>query len=400
MPEVALMKKVRNQAQKISKMPFYRSKFDEWGLNPDDLKSIEDFRKIPFMTLNDIQKDLEDHPPFGLLFHPETVRIHFSPGPKGLLPISFTERDIKDMNKANARCFKSAGVTSDDVVAVTFNYHLFIAGHSIQGGFETLGSKTIPVGPGETDRTAEILQRFGVTVLAANPSFAAKLAEKGVRGIRVLFAGGEPLSSVEGYKEKLRSLFGNITLIDVYGLAQAAPLARECRYETGLHVIDDLFFVEIIDPEAGDVLPDGQKGEVVVTHLIKESAPLLRFRTGDLSVMKHFKCSCGRTTTLPKGVVGSAKEMVKVKGVKLYPSQIPLVLKTFPELTGKYRILISSTGTTETLQMLLEGNVTQGYDISSLRKRLKEALLILPNQIEVVKNLEDGPNIMDQRHIV
>jgi len=393
------MKRIQAQAEAISRVTFYREKFKTWGLNPKDLNGMENFRRIPFMTLSDVQKDFEDHPPFGSLLHPDNIRVHFSPGPKGLIPVVFTQKDIREMNRANATCFRLAGVTSNDVVAVTFNYHLFIAGLSIHGGFETLGCKTIPVGPGETDRTLEILDRYGVTVLASNPSFAMKLFEKGARGIRVLFAGGEPFSSVEGYKERLRALCGGkITLIDAYGLAQAAPLARECLHETGLHIIDDLFFVEIVDPETGEVLPDGAKGEVVVTHLKKESGPLLRFRTGDLSIMERFTCPCGRRTTLPKGVVGSAREMVKIKGVKVYPSQVSLVLKAFPGLTGRYRMLISSTGTTERFDMLMEGEIQGEQDLARLQTSMKKALLIAPNQIEVVKQLENGPTIVDQRH--
>ena len=396
--EEELFKKLQDQMHRLYQIQFYRKKLFELGLNPNDIKGISDFIKIPFMTLDDVQEDIETCPPYGTLFHQDTIRVHFSPGPKGLLPVFFTPRDIKSMNKANAESFRAAGITSDDVVAITFGYHLFIAGLSIQGGFESLGCKTIPLGPGNSERAAEILQQFKVTVLAANPSFAVRLAEQGVRGIRILFAGGEAFSSIEGYKERVRSMYGKITLIDAYGLAQAAPLARECRYEKGLHITDNLFFVEIIDPETGEILPNGQRGEVVVTHLTKEASPLLRFRTGDLSVMEYGKCDCGRTITLPKGVIGSAKNMVKVKGVKIYPSQMPLVLKGFPFFSGKYQMFISSAGTTDSLEVLIEGDPPEEFDLSLLKQKLKQELLINPDKIEIRKRLDDGEVIHDRRY--
>ena len=396
--EEELIKKLQDQMHRLYHIQFYRKKFCELGLNPNDINKISDFKKIPFMTLDDVQEDIEAYPPYGSLFHQETVRVHFSPGPKGLLPVFFTPRDIENMNKANSESFRAAGIMSDDVVAITFGYHLFIAGLSIQGGFESLGCKTIPLGPGNTERAADILQKFKVTVLAANPSFAVRLAEQGVRGIRILFAGGEAFSSIEGYKERIRSMYDQIILIDAYGLAQAAPLGRECRYERGLHIIDNLFFVEIIDPETGESLPNGQRGEVVVTHLKKEASPLLRFRTGDLSVMEYGKCECGRTITLPKGVIGSAKNMVKVKGVKIYPSQIPLVLKGFPFLSGTYQMIISSAGTTDSLEVLVEGDQPENFDISLLKQKLKQELLINPDKIEIRKRLDDGEIIDDRRY--
>lgn len=394
-----LSKRIQNQMQRIYQNKFYRKRFDEWGLNPNDIKRMSDFTKIPFMTINDIVEDIENYAPYGSLFHPETVRVHFSPGPKGFLPVCFTRQDIETMNVTNAQILKAAGITPEDVVAVTFGYHLFIAGLSFQGGFETLGCKTIPVGPGNSERTAEILQRFNVAVLVSNPSFAMKLAEKGVRGIRILLAGGEPFSSIEGYRDRVRSMYDHpITLLDAYGLAHAAPVARECRHENGMHVIDELFFVEIIDPDTGEVLPDGQKGEVVVTHLNKEASPLLRFRTGDLSILKHSKCDCGRTITFPKGVIGSSKDMVKVKGVKLYPSQIPLVLKGFPCFSGRYQLFISSTGTTDSLKMIVEGDALKEFELSLLQQKLKEALLLNLDKIVIRNKLDDERVIVDQRY--
>lgn len=398
MNEQDLMQKIREQLSRISELEFYRKRFDKYGIDPKAIKSVDDFHKIPLMTVSDLTIDFEENHPLGSLFHQKTQRINITPSPQGFLPIFFTNKDIEEMNKVNSQSLRAAGITTNDIVAITFNYHLFIAGLSLQGGFETLGCRTIPVGPGDAKRTTEIINRFSVTVLASGPSFALRCAEEGAKGIRVLLAGGEPFSSVEGFKDKVRAAYGQITLIDTYGLAQVSPLARECREETGLHVLDEWVYVEIIDPETEEILPDGERGEVVVTNLIKEASPFLRFRTGDLSTLNHFMCSCGREVTLPKGVIGSTTEMHKIKGVKVYPSQMGPILKGFPGLSGRYRFIISTLGTTDHLKLLIEGNVPTNFDGSALRNNIKQILLINPNEINIERDIGEGPSVVDKRY--
>ncbi len=400
MKEAERIKLLQEQVKRISALPFYEKRFQAGGIKPEDIRSLKDFQNIPLMDTKDLQKDLEEYPPLGSLFHPDTIRVTLSPGPKGLMPVYHTREDVEEVNRELATMYRACGVGPEDIAAITFGYHLFIAGITIHGGFETLGCKTIPLGPGESQRTAEILNRFKVTVLASNPSFALKLAQEGVSSIRLLFAGGEPFSSVEGYKEKLRQAFGPIGLIDSYGLGQSTPVARECQEERGLHVADNLIYLEIVEPETGKVIPEGERGEVVFTHLRRQGSPLFRFRTGDLSVMEHIDCPCGRKATLTKGVLGRTDEMHKVKGVKLYPSQIDHLLRPLPDYTpGKYRVIISpKPGGGDHFLLSIEGKNPGSAVTEKLIERMKETLLIKPDKVEFMAKLPEGPKVKDERY--
>ncbi len=400
MEQIQILRLIQEQLQRLATYPFYAESFQSLGLKPGDIRSFEDFQKIPFMDTKDLQRDLEEHPPRGSLFHPDTIRLTLSQGPKGLMPVYHTLQDVEEINRESALIYRASGVKPEDIAAVTFGYHLFIAGLTIHGGFETLGCKTIPLGPGESARAAEILNRFQVTVLASNPSFALKLAQEGVKSIRILFAGGEPFSSVEGYKEKLRQAFGPIVLIDSYGLGHSSPLARECKEERGLHVAHNLVYMEIVEPETGKVLPDGERGEVVITHLRRQGTPLLRFRTGDLSVIEHIPCPCGRKATLTKGIFGRTDEMHKVKGVKLYPSQIDHILRTWPDYSpGKYRVLLSSKSAGgDHFKLVAEGKDPGPAQTEKLIGQMKEKLLIRPDSLEFAEKLAEGPRVKDARY--
>lgn len=394
------IKLIQDQARRISAFPFYQKRFRAIGLNPEDIRSVDEFQKIPLMDTKDLQNDLEEFQPHGSLFHPETIRMTLSPGPKGLMPIYHTRQDVDEVNRELATMYRASGVVPQDIAAITFGYHLFIAGITIHGGFESLGCKTIPLGPGESQRTAEILTRYKVTVLASNPSFALKLAQEGVRSIRILFAGGEPFSSVEGYKQKLRRALGPVGLIDSYGLGQSSPVARECKEERGLHVADNLIYLEIVEPETGKVLSHGERGEVVITHLRRQGSPLFRFRTGDLSVLESIECPCGRKATLTRGVLGRTDEMHKVKGVKLYPSQIDHLLRSLPEyIPGKYRLTLSSKpGGGDLFQLTVEGKDPGPGEKGKVLDRMKETLLIRPDSLEFVEKLPDGPKVVEERY--
>lgn len=400
MENTELISLLREQAGRIASLPFYGKRFQAMGLEAEDIRSWEVFQKIPLMDTKDLQEDLEKHPPHGSLFHPDTIRLTLSPGPKGLMPVYHTRRDVEEVNKELATMYRACGVGPQDIAAITFGYHLFIAGITIHGGFETLGCKTIPLGPGESQRAAEVLNRFKVTILASNPSFALKLAQEGVKSLRMLFAGGEPFSSVEGYKEKLRQAFGQIGLIDSYGLGQSTPVARECKEERGLHVADNLIYMEIVDPETGKVLPDGERGEVVITHLRRQGSPLFRFRTGDLSMMEHMDCPCGRKATLTKGVLGRTDEMHKVKGVKLYPSQIDHILRPLPDYSpGRYRVALrAKSAGGDHFRLIIEGKNPGPTETERIMERMKGTLLIKPDSVEFVEKLSEGPRVVDERY--
>jgi len=391
-----MLEVLKGQLARNYQHPFYRRKFEEAGMKPEDIKTIDDFQRLPFMTRQDLNSAFESQR-FGGFMSNEVVRINFSPSGAGLIPVLQTQRDVDAINSANAEAFERAGVDKSDVVMITFNYHIFIAGLNFHGGMERLGAKVVPLGPGSTERALEIAEMVKPTVLISNPSFALKLAKEGLDGVKMLIAAGEPFSSIEGYKEEVKNAFGGATMIDYYGMAECLPIACECRYENGLHIIDDFVYVEIIDPDTGEVLEEGERGEVVVTHLNKDAMPMQRFRTGDLSMIERFECDCGKSITMPKGVFGRTDEMYKVKGVKFYPSQLNLVLRGFPELTGKFRAVIKRTEKgTDYLEIEVEGK--EGVDYRRLEEAIKSALLISPNRIRVVEKLEKDREVVDERY--
>ncbi len=381
---------LREQMRRNYEHPFLRKKFEEAGIKPEDVKSFEDLQKLPFLTRDELPQYSSIE---GIVR--DVVRINFSPSAGGLLPVPQTGRDVEAMNRANAEAFRRAGVGKEDVAIITFGYHIFIAGLNFHGGLETLGAKTVPVGPGSTERVLEIAEIVKPTVLVSNPSFAVKLANEGLDGIRVLIAAGEPFSAVEGFKRKVKDALGDAATIDYYGLAECVPIACECKNEVGLHVLDEFCYVEIIDPDTGEVVDEGERGEVVVTHLNKEAFPMQRFRTGDLAVMETFECECGGRVTLPKGVFGRTDEMFKVKGVKFYPSQLSLVLKGIPNLTGRFKAVIKRTEKgTDFLELYVEG---KDVDVGKLEQTIRNAILISPNRIEVVESLEKDREVIDER---
>lgn len=388
-----------NQFKKICKIEFYQKKFEHGGITAEDIKTMDDFRKIPFTDFKEFEKEVfENNPPFGSFFNKRVTRINFTPSNKGLMPVLNTKKDLLLMNKANALSYSKAGLEKGDVLLNTISCHVFAGGLQIHEAVETHGGKIISVGPGETERTLEIIRRFKVNALYTNPSFAVKLAEMGMKGIKILFAGGEPFSSVKGYKDKVRDALGKkIFLIDAYALSHSMPTGRECRLENGIHVIDNLVFVEIIDPQTGEVLPDGQRGEIVITQLYKEAMPLFRFKTGDLSLMEHVKCECGYEATLPKGVFGRVDNMVKIKGVKVYPSQIGYVLKSYENLEeSPFRLIISKKESGGDHFVLKIKSKFTG-DVDTLKRHFKETLLIQVDDLTFVEDLPEGTMVEDNR---
>ncbi len=394
-----LLTKLRNQIRRIYKINLYRKKFKEAGIHPEDIRTMDDFKKIPFTDFKEFEKEVfENNPPFGSFFDKKVTRVNFTPSNKGLMPVLNTKKDLLLMNKANAMSYSKAGLGKGDILLNTISCHVFAGGLQIHEAVETHGAKIISVGPGETERTLEIIRRFKVNALYTNPSFSMKLAEMGMKGIKILFAGGEPFSSVKGYKDKVREALGKDTLlIDAYALSHSMPTGRECRLENGIHIIDDLVFVEIIDPPTGEALPDGQRGEIVITQLYKEAMPLFRFRTGDLSLMEHVNCECGYEATLPKGVFGRVDNMVKIKGVKIYPSQIGLILRSYTNLAeSPFRLVISKKESGGD-HFVLKIKSTFTGDVDTLKRHFKETLLIQVDDLMFVENLPDGTMVEDNR---
>jgi phenylacetate-CoA ligase len=389
---------LKNQIKKLYRTSFYKNKLDQQRVLPEDVRSAEDFFSLPFTTSSEILEELQNPPERCSLYSKDVVRINFSPSGKTLYPVYHTASDLEYMHRVCNRTLADAGVHKDDVCSVTFGYHLFVAGLFYQSQIEAYGAKVIPLGPGETDRAVKLINDYGITVLISNPTFAMKLASAGIPGVRILFVGGEPFTSVAGYADKVRQAFGrDITIIDSYSMALCLPIARSCRFDTGLHLMDEFVYAEVIDPDTGKNLPCGEKGELVLTHLKKEAAPLLRYRTGDLTIMMESACGCGRRMTLPRSVFGRTDEMLKIKGVKFWPSQVGTILREFSDLTGKYRIFVKEEDGVDVLALKAEKRISADPPGEGLGRRLKQETLLAFNRIDIVDALEEGPTIVDER---
>jgi len=400
MDEKKLLEGLRRQLGYLYTLDFYHKKMDKAGIVPRDILSLKDFESIPFTTHEEFVKEMDrNNPSYGSFFPPDVVRINFTPSGDHLLPIFHTANDLEFMHHVCHRSLEAAGVTRNDICAVTFGYHLFIAGLFYQGQLETYGAKVIPLGPGETSRAVDIINRHNVTVLVANPSFALKLASSGISRIRILFAGGEPLTSVPGYKDRIRQALGrDLVIIDSYSMSECIPIARNCAMETGLHIMDEFVYAEIIDPETGKTLENGHIGELVLTHMKKEAQPLLRYRTGDLAELVETSCKCGRYMTMPRGISGRTDEMLKVKGVKLYPSQIKTIIEEHGIGTG-FRLTIRSEKGADRLTLTLKDTSGARSKTESLRHALRKATLLNFNEIVFSDRLEEGPRVSDEREM-
>ncbi len=392
------IKDLREQIKKLYRLNFYKKKLDQAGIKPSGIKTLDDFRKIPFTSSSEFLEELKKRSSECSLYSSKVTRVNFSPSGQDLYPVYQTDKDLEKMHEVCARTLKAAGVTPKDICVVTYGYHLFIAGLFYQSQLEYYGAKVIPLGPGESERAINMINKYEVSVLITNPTFAMKLAAGGIPSVRILFVGGEPFSSVEGYPERVRKVFGrDITIIDSYSMALCMPVARSCRYDKGLHIMDDLIYAEVIDPFTGENVPHGEKGELVLTHLYKEASPLLRYRTGDLTYMIKEKCKCGRKLTLPKGVLGRTDEMLKIKGVKFWPSQVGNILREFPEYKDRYRVVVRSKLGVDELELVVEGSESGKDKADELLKRLKQETLLAFDKIEIAEKWEEGPLVIDKR---
>ncbi|GAA5511583.1 phenylacetate-coenzyme A ligase [Deinococcus carri] len=291
---------------RLRALPLYR---EALASVPDDT----DWRDVPLLT----RERLTGAWAAGELLHPDAVRVHLTPHPGGgWLPEYATRADVEAHGRAGAAAFARAGIRPRDHVQVAFGYHRFAGGWLMQDGLETLGAKTIPFGPGESEAQLETLTRLGVRVLVSAPSFAQRLGEAGAQ-VELLIAAGEPFTSIAGRRERVQAALG-CTALDCYATSEAGLIALEPPEQNGLRVLSDWVFVEVLDPETGQPVPDGERGELVVTHLGKEAMPLLRFRTGDLTRLERREDG----TFLPDGVFGNVGGMLKVKGVKLFPREV------------------------------------------------------------------------------
>lgn len=352
--------------------------------------------RVPLMTKADLVAEMTK-PGHGAFHFDGAVRMNLTPVGPTLMPILHSQADLDRVTAACRSHLRACGIGPGDVCAVTFGYHLFVAGLFYQTQMEAHGVTCIPLGPGESERTADICTRQGVTVLAGNPTFALKLLAAGMAPPRVFFAGGEAFSGNPALYGKVRAAMPDTLLVDSFSLSEFLPVGRTFPGGQGVHIFDELVWAEVIDPQSGQPVADGERGELVLTHLGKEAQPLVRYRTGDLTVKTTTAPVHGRTQCLPDVVFGRTDDMVKVKGVKLYPSELARVLLGLDGLTGRYRLGVTrKAGGGDLLSLRVEGNLAEA-DRDQVLRRFTTQTLIGLDDLSAVATLEDGPLCLDQR---
>lgn len=354
------LEQVNQQVRRlIASQNFYGKRLQEAGIT--EVKDTEDFLRLPFSE----KQDLRDAYPLSLMAVPEEkiVRIHSSSGTTGTpVIIPYTAKDVDDWGEMFKRCYEFAGITNRDRIQITPGYGLWTAGIGFQNGAEKLGAMVVPMGPGNTDKQMQFMMDMKTTVLTATSSYALLLAEEiGKRGIKDRICLKKGVIGSERWGKKMRERIARelgIELYDIYGLTEiyGPGIGISCKYDTGMHYWDDYIYLEIIDPETGKAVPDGEYGEIVITTLVKEGAPLIRFRTHDISRIVPGTCPCGSRFPRIDTLVGRSDDMLKIKGVNVFPKQIEEILQTFPELSSEYQIRISHLDGKDTMRIYVETN--------------------------------------------
>ena len=361
---------------------YYRNKMDEKGVKPEDIKSVDDLYKLPFLT----KDDLREAYPYGLVAAPlsDCVRIQSTSGTTGRRVVAFyTQHDLDLWEDCCARAITAAGGTKDDVCQVSYGYGLFTGGSGLNGGSHKVGCLTLPMSSGNTDRQIQFMTDLGATVLCCTPSYAAYLAESiNERGLRDKIKLKAGIFGAEAWTEEMRQDIQNklgIKAYDIYGLTEISGpgVAFECSAQAGMHINEDHFIAEVINPETGEVLPEGEKGELVFTSITKEAFPLLRYRTRDICILSREKCSCGRTFVKMTKPMGRSDDMLIVKGVNVFPSQIEMVLLN-KGLTSNYQIIVDRANNSDSIEVLVEMTSELFSDtvneISAKEKEIVDAL--------------------------
>ena len=386
-------------------VPWYRNRLEDADITPEDVDSIEDVSTLPFTT----KEHIRDNYPDDLFAVPneDLRRIHASSGTTGQPKIvAYTNDDLGVWKEVMARSLYAAGVRPDDIVQNGYGYGLFTGGLGFHDGVEELGACVIPTGGGNTSRQLQMLQDMGSDVLSCTPSYCLYLDERAADdGIDLselplerVVIGAEPFT--DPMRNEIEEALG-VTAIDVYGLSEiiGPGVSIECEHaQEGLHIWEDHFYPEVVDPETGEVLPEGEEGELVLTSLTKQAFPMLRYRTGDMTALDYDTCECGRTMVRMDNVRGRADDLLIVRGVNVYPSQIEEVMVDLVEVAPHYRIDLYREGNLDTLELTVEH--APDYDgvheelADDIDARLKEVLDVKPDEVEVV-----GPGVIERTEV-
>lgn len=372
------------------KVPAYRAKMDEAGIKPEDVKSLDDLKRLPFTN----KKDLRDNYPFGLFAVPkkELVRIHASSGTTGKpTVVGYTKNDLEMWTENVSRIACMGGASADDVAQICFGYGMFTGALGLHYGLENIGATVCPTSTGNTQKQLMYMKDFETTLLVATPSYALHIAEvakemgldpvKDLK-IRIALVGSEGMT--EPMRQEMYKLWGkDIKVTQNYGMSEliGPGVSGECSELCGMHINEDHFIPEIIDPETGEVLPPGEKGELVVSCVTKEALPLIRYRTRDITRLFYEPCKCGRTTVRMENLSGRSDDMLKIRGVNVFPSQIEEVLLKVPEIGAHYEILVDRKNHMDTMEIkveLADESLLDSYaKLGELEKRIKTNLKVV-----------------------
>ena len=365
-------------------VPFYRKKFDAAGVQPEMIKSLEDLKNIPFT----VKDDLRDNYPFGLFAEPmeKIARIHASSGTTGKPVVAgYTKQDLDTWANAIARIVTAAGASEKDIAQIAFGYGLFTGGFGLHYGLERLGATIVPMSSGNTQKQIMLMQDFGTTLLVATPSYAMYISEviEEMQIPKSNFRLRYGLFGSEGMSEEMRAVLEkrlNMLVTTNYGLTEVIGpgVSGECEYKCGQHINEDMFIVEIIDPKTGEVLPYGEKGEVVITTLTKEAMPVFRYRTRDISYLIPEPCACGRTSYRLANIQGRTDDMLIIKGVNVFPSQIESVILGFPQVSPNYQLIVRRENMLDNLEVVVElvdGSLLEEFsEIEKLEAEMRERI--------------------------
>lgn len=361
----------QQQLERTSKSPFFKKRFAEWGLEPGDIKTPEDIQMIPLTDKNDLREAY----PLGIQAVPdaEVVRIHSSSGTTGQpVIIPYTRKDVEDWAEMMKRCYEFAGLTNEDRIQITPGYGLWTAGIGFQAGCELLGAMAVPMGPGNTEKQLQMMMDLKTTALTSTSSYALLLAEVvQQRGIldKIYLKKGVIGSEHWGEKMRRRICEGlGIDVYDIYGLTEVygPGISIDCENHNGLHYFDDYLYFEVIDPNTGKNLPDGELGELVITTLKKEGGPLIRYRTHDITRLLQGTCACGSRYPRHDRIQGRTDDMVKVKGVNIYPAQMDAILRKIDGVSSEYLIEVNHFDGKDEIELSME--VENGIDMAAIEE--------------------------------
>ena len=382
-------------------VPYYRQKMAENNVTPDDIQSTDDLHKLPFLTKDDLRESYPD----GLLATDKknVVRIHSTSGTTGRRVIAYyTQEDVDLWDECCARAIVAAGGSEEDIVQVSYGYGLFTGGSGLNGGSHKVGCMTLPMSSGNTDRQLQFMIDLGATILCCTPSYAAYLgesiADRGIRDQIKLKAG---IFGAEAWSEEMRRDIEKaigLKAYDIYGLTEISGpgVSFECEEQAGMHINEDHFIAEIIDPDTGEVLPEGEKGELVFTSLTKKAFPLLRYRTRDITVLTREECSCGRTHVRMKRPMGRSDDMLIIKGVNVFPSQIEAVLLK-EGLSANYQIVVDRVNNSDTIDVMVEMTPEIFSDVAGSITAKERSLV---NSLKSMLGIYAGVHLVEPRSIV